>query len=188
MDNSINVDVLGIEELQLLLLELPKKIAKNALRAAVYAGAKTVADEAKLRAPVYTGPVSQGHPPPGTLKRSIITKQIPEKSNQFNQTFYVTVRKGKKYQKQGKKGNLSQDAFYANWVEYGHHYAPKGKHGYGSRAKAMQAVRSGSAVISGSMYIAAHPFMRPAFDSKKTEAQDAICTRLSQRIEEAFKS
>ena len=94
----------------------------------------------------------------------------------------------KKYQKQGKKGNLSQDAFYANWVEYGHHYAPKGKHGYGSRAKAMQAVRSGSAVISGSMYIAAHPFMRPAFDSKKTEAQDAICTRLSQRIEEAFKS
>jgi HK97 gp10 family phage protein len=187
MDNLIQVDIKGIEELQLLLLDLPKRVARNALRGAVYAGAKVLAAEAKVRAPVYTGPVAQGHPPPGTLKRSIITKQIPEKSNDFNQTFYVTVRKGKKYQKQGKKGNLSQDAFYASWVEFGHHYAPRGKHGFGSRKQAMQAVRSGSHVISGSYYMPPKPFMRPAFDSKATEAADAIKQRLAQRIQEEFK-
>lgn len=186
MDSLVQVDVKGIQELQLALLELPKKIAKNALRGAVYAGARIIAQEAKLKAPVYTGSVAQGHPPPGTLKRSIITKQIPEKSNAFNQTFYVTVRKGKKYQKQGKKGNLSQDAYYANWVEFGHHYAPRGKHGYGSRKQAMQAVRSGQAMISGSYYMAPKPFMRPAFDSKANEATEAIKERLAQRIIEEF--
>lgn len=159
MANTLEVDIKGIAELQLLLLNLPKRVARNGLRAAVYAAAKVISDEAKLRAPVYKGKVAAGHPPPGTLKRSIITKQIPEKSNDFRQTFYVTVRKGKKYQKQGKKGNLSQDAYYAKWVEYEY-----GKHGS-----------------------PAHPFLRPAFDIKARDAADAMKNRLAQRIEEEFR-
>lgn len=149
-----NVRIDGLKELQDALKKLPEKIARNGLRTAVYAGAKTIRDEAKVRAPVYTGPVSEGHPPPGTLARSIIMKQIPEESGMYRQTFYVTVRQGKKYRKQGKKGNLSQDAFYWRFVEL------------------------------GTAKMSAHPFIRPAFESKKMEAVEAIKTRLAERIEE----
>jgi len=34
---------------------LPQRVARNGLRAAVYAGAKVIRDEAKLQAPVATG-------------------------------------------------------------------------------------------------------------------------------------
>ena len=148
------VKIEGLKELANALRELPARIGKSALRGAVYAGAKVIKDEAKQRAPQYTGPVSEGHPPPGTLKRSIIIKQIREKSSQSHQTFYVTVRKGKKYQKQGKKGNLSQDAYYASWVEF------------------------------GTAKMSARPFLRPAFESRKSAAVEAIKSKLSARIEE----
>lgn len=149
------IHVTGLRELQDALKELPKNVARNALRGSVYAGAKIIIDEAKTRAPVLTGPVSHGHQPPGTLKRSIIMKQIPEQSGLYKQTFYVTVRKGKEYRHQGKKGNLSQDAFYWTFVEF------------------------------GTCYMAARPFLRPAFESMKQAAVDAIKSRLAERIEKA---
>jgi hypothetical protein len=64
---------------------------------------KLIRDEAKLQAPVATGDLGPNQPPPGTLKRSVILKQIPELSNKNKQTFFVTVRHGKKYRKQGRK-------------------------------------------------------------------------------------
>jgi HK97 gp10 family phage protein len=94
-------------------------------------------------------------PPPGTLKRAVIMKQIPELSNKNKQTFFVTVRQGKKYRKQGKKGNLSQDAWYWRFVEF------------------------------GTVKMSAQPFLRPAFDMRKNDALQAIKTRLAQRIEQA---
>src|SRR5450830_714100 len=120
--------------------ELPDRIAKNVLRGSVAAGAAVIRNEAKARAPVYTGSVSAGHPPPGTLKRAIYQKQIPERSSNIQQTFFVGVRKGKKYQKQGKNGDKSQDAFYASWVEFGTSKQP------------------------------GHPYMRPAYEGKKSAA------------------
>jgi HK97 gp10 family phage protein len=147
------MNVAGLKELQDSLKQLPDNIARNVLRGSVNAGASVIANEAKAKAPVYTGPVSEGHPPPGTLKRSIVQKQIKELSNLLQQTFFVTVRRGKKYQKQGKGGNLSQDAFYAAWVEWG-------------TAKMMPA----------------RPFMRPAFESKKEAAVEAIKDYLAKRI------
>lgn len=148
------VHVQGLKELNDALKQLPERIAKNALRAGVYAGAKVIRDEAKMKAPRYTGPVSQGHPPPGTLKRSIIMKHIPEQSGLYRQTFYVTVRSGKQYRNQGKKGNLSQDAYYWRWVEF------------------------------GTAKMSAKPFLRPAFEGQKTGALDAIKNKLAARIEE----
>lgn len=149
-----DVQIEGLQELAAALRELPEKIARNGLRAAVYAGAKVIRDEAKTLAPVSTGPVSQGHPPPGTLARSIVMKQIPEQSGMSNQVFAVTVRHGKKYQKQGKKGDKSQDAFYWRFVEF------------------------------GTAKMAAKPFLRPAFEGKKQEAAEAIKQKLAERIEE----
>ncbi len=146
--------VTGLRELQDALKELPERIAKNALSSSVYAAAKVIKDEAKQRAPKFTGPVSQGHPPPGTLGRSIIMKHISEKSDKYQQTYYVLVRHGKKYQAQGKKGTLSQDAFYWRFVEF------------------------------GTVNMAAKPFMRPAFESKKQAAIEALKQKLATRIEE----
>jgi len=146
--------VVGLKELQAALKELPDRIAKNVLRGAVNAGASIIKKDAVARAPVFTGPVSAGHPPPGTLKRAIVQKQIKELSSQTKQTFYVTVRRGKQYRNQGKKGNLSQDAWYAKFVEFGTSKMP------------------------------ARPFLRPAFEAKKNEAIEAIKAYLTKRIEE----
>jgi HK97 gp10 family phage protein len=136
---------------------LPKNVARNVLRGSVSAGAKIIADEAKAKAPTYTGSVTKGHPPPGTLKRSIVRKQIKELSDLTKQTFVVAVRKGKKYQKQGKSGNLSQDAFYATWVEF------------------------------GTSKMAAKPFLRPAFEAKKNEAVDAMAAYIAKRFPDEAK-
>ncbi|MDP2026446.1 HK97-gp10 family putative phage morphogenesis protein [Sulfuriferula sp.] len=146
--------VSGLKALNDALKELPERIARNALSASVYAAAKVIRDEAKVLAPHYTGPVAQGHPPPGTLNRSIIMKHIAEKSSKYQQTYYVVVRHGKKYQKQGKKGTLSQDAFYWRWVEFGR------------------------------TNMAAKPFMRPAFEAKKQSALQALQDKLASRIAE----
>jgi len=150
-----SVQVQGLDQLAKALRELPQRVARNGLRAAVYAGAKVIRDEAKLQAPVATGDLGANQPPPGTLKRSVIMKQIPELSGAHKQTFFVTVRHGKQYRKQGKKGNLSQDAWYWRFVEF------------------------------GTVKMSARPFLRPAFDLKKHEAVTAIKTRLAQRIEQA---
>lgn len=156
MAETLNIS--GLKELQAALKELPDRIAKNVLRGSVAAGAAIIRNEARQRAPVYTGEVAAGHPPPGTLKRSIVQKQIKELSNATKQTFFVTVRRGKEYQKQGKKGNLSQDAYYASWVEFGN-----------SR-------------------MSARPYLRPAFEAKKEAAIEAIRAYLEKRIpEEAAK-
>lgn len=155
MANYQNVQIEGLDQLAAALKELPKRLAKNGLRAAVYAGAKVIRDEAKLKAPVAIHALGPNQPPPGTLKRSVIMKQIPELSNQQKQTFFVTVRRGKQYRNQGKKGNLSQDAWYWRFVEF------------------------------GTTRMAAQPFLRPAFDVKKNEAVTAITKRLAERIEQA---
>src|SRR5574337_1230655 len=81
-----------------------------------------------------------------------------ELSSPTKQTFFVGVRKGKKYRNQGKSGNLSMDAYYASWVEF------------------------------GTSKMAARPFMRPGFEAKKNAAVEAIKDYLAKRIpEEAAK-
>ena len=52
MANYGSVRVEGLDQLARALKELPQRVARNGLRAAVYAGAKVIRDEAKLQAPV----------------------------------------------------------------------------------------------------------------------------------------
>ncbi len=143
----------GLAELGKALRELPERVARNGLRVSVYAGAKVVRDEARARAPKAAQSLGPNQPPPGTLKRSVIMKHIPELSSLTRQTFFVTVRHGKKYRKQGKKGNLSQDAWYWRFVEF------------------------------GTRKMRARPFLRPALEAKRREAGQAMKDRLSERIE-----
>ena len=108
-----------------------------------------------MKAPVATKALGPNQQPPGTLKRAIIMKQIPEKSDAQKQVFHVAVRRGKQDRKQGKKGTLSQDAYYAHFVEF------------------------------GTVKMSARPFMRPAFEGRKNDAVEAIRARLAERVEAA---
>lgn len=143
----------GLSELSAALKELPNRIARNALRRSVARGAVVIRDEAKTRAPVSTTPPAPGDPLPGTLKRSIVIKHDKDRSILTSQTYVVAVRHGKKYRNQGKRGNLSQDAWYWRFLEF------------------------------GTRKMAARPFLRPALESRRREAVDAIKQRLSERIE-----
>jgi HK97 gp10 family phage protein len=146
------VHVSGLAELSAALRELPGRIGRNVLRGAVAAGAAEIRKAAMTTAPVYTGEVSKGHPPPGTLRRALYQKQIRELSNDQAQVFFVGVRQGKKYRNQGKKKNLSQDAYYWRFVEF------------------------------GTSKMAARPFLRPAFEQAKMVAVERLRDYMAARI------
>ncbi len=112
----VSVQVTGLKELNDALAHLPQNIGRNVLRGATSAGAAVIRKEARMRAPVYTGDVAKGHPPPGTLKRAIYQKQIRELSGVLRQTFYVSVRRGG-LRKDAKGRSL--DAYYWHMVEFG---------------------------------------------------------------------
>ena len=142
----------GLRDLLANMKELPQRISRNVLRGSASAMASEVRVEARNKAPVSTGPVAKGHPPPGTLKRAIYQKQIRELSDAQRQVFFVGVRQGKRYRKQGKRGDKSQDAYYWRWVEF------------------------------GTSKMAARPFLRPAFEVKKEAAVESMKQYMADRI------
>jgi hypothetical protein len=101
----------GLSELSRALKELPQNIGKNVLRGAVNAGATVIRKQAVLNAPEYHGDVSKGHPPPGTLKKSLYQKQIREQSDWAHQVFFVGVRQGRSAGKKGSFARWLHDAF-----------------------------------------------------------------------------
>ncbi len=166
----------GFKEFAAGLRELPGNVGKNVLRRAVSAGASVVRVEAKNNALAIKET--------GTLARSIYQKQIRELSGPRNQVFYVGARSGKQYRKVGKKG-VSQDAYYARWVELGHFTRGPGKGGFfstgsgrlfretnrGQRNNAILAAQVHAGVVR---WVPAHPFLRPAYDVKVNAAVDAM--------------
>jgi HK97 gp10 family phage protein len=178
------VHIKGLTELKRAMQALPANIARNVLRASVNAGARVVRDQARINAPVLYGALPK-HQPPGTLKRSIVTAYIPEKSNKQQATYFVTVRQGKKYRSQSKHQNKSQDAFYGAWVELGHYYvAPKPKGTNWERHRHHQHATG--------VFVPARPYLRPAFETKKYQSVDAmrnyLLDRLPQEVEKARRS
>lgn len=184
-----NVVIDGWAELDTKLLGLSDKIAKQALKQSVSAGAKFMQKAVKDKAPELNGFTWGEHQPPGTLKRSIITVFCPELSNDYEATYKVAVKMGKKYRNKGKKGNLSQDAFYAEWVERGHYYVPPNPNftisdrgiRHGSN---WEAHRTSERSLSNARFVPAHPFMRPAWDVEKDQALEVIRQQLETKIEE----
>ena len=152
-------NITGFSELDAKLKELPQRIGKNVLRGMVAAGAAVLRKEIRARAPRYTGPVSQGHPPPGTLKKAVYQKQIAERSGPTEQVFIVGVRAGKRYQaiKRG-AGTISLDAYYAYWVDRGH-------------------------VAPGGVLVPANPFFRDSFAVKQDEMIAAMLDYGNERVQ-----
>lgn len=184
---TVTIKVDGLDKLQEQLAQISDRMGQNALRSATNAGAALIRNEARAQAPEYEVDkhhrIAAGHPLPGTLKRSIITKFIREESTSTNVVYYVTVRKGIKYRKQGKNGNLSQDAYYASWIEFGHYAGGSTK---GMTQKSARAARKAGA-LDGARYVLARPFMRPAFDAQKENAVAAMKEKLAARLDDALK-
>lgn len=115
--SSVTVHVGGLAELEKKLLNLPDKVNRRVLAKAVSDGAAVIRDEMRVRAPQYTGEVSQGHPPPGTLKKAVFMSHS-HTSHLGYEAFVVGVRHGKTRQHVGKAGK-NLDAYYFRFVEFG---------------------------------------------------------------------
>lgn len=152
MAEFVKID--GLDTFSRALRELPKNVARRVLRQGVAAGIKVIRDEAKAKAPVYTGPVREGHPPPGTLKRAISAGRSNRDSGPGKEVANVFVR-------QSKNGSVGQkgvkkygkfDAYYAKFVEF------------------------------GTSKMAARPYLRPAFEAKKQEAVDVLAEKIASTL------
>lgn len=163
---DVTVQLTGFKELAETLRELPGTLSRRILAASVSAGALVIQQEMKKNA--------EGMRDTGTLARSIYRKYISEASGPEKKVYYVGPRKGVK----GAKKKLSKrlDAYYAQWVEFGHFSRPT--MGGAIKVRAGQRGRQehvSSLVQSGRVrWVPAHPFLRPAFDAKKDAAVDAI--------------
>lgn len=140
-----NVTIKGLPELMRALEQLPGKLARNVLRGAFRAGAKVVADEASNAAPVRSG----------LLRDSIrVTTRVKA------QRISGTVRAGGK----GKKG--AKMARHAHLVEFG-----TAAHVIYAKPGSLLAIGVSKVNHPGAKK---HPFMRPALDSKASQAVAAV--------------
>jgi HK97 gp10 family phage protein len=157
MANRSSVEVRGLRELEQALVALPKKMHRRILNGALAAGGREIEREAKQRVPVLKERTLRRLP--GVIRRNIRTRPVrPQDGN--NATVIVSVRNLNAKQittfkrATGLKGAFNpNDPFYWRFVEF------------------------------GTSKMAARPFLRPAFESRKYQAATEIKTRLAKRIE-----
>ena len=183
MTNNLKVKVrlLPTLELQRTLQELPKRLANSVVRQALNAGMKVIAAEARRLAPVgFTNQKNETkyETYPGALRDSVRHGTRILKGG----TIVGYVRAGGKA-----TGSRKADTFYAHMVEYGTkaHKVPA----KGAKAMNLSAWYNGkhtgvSWVFGQFMHpgVTASPFMRPAFDRKKTEAMLTITAYIKNRL------
>lgn len=94
----------GLAELERKMKLLPEKVARNALRAGVNAGAQVIKKEAKRLAPVDTGNLA---------KRAIYVTRSRREGSRTKEVYKVGVRVGEK------EAEKNRDAYYWFMLEYG---------------------------------------------------------------------
>lgn len=171
---SFSMTATGLAELKAALAQLPANIGNNVLRGAVRAGAKVLTDAVSQAAPVFTG--TDPRVQVGLIRDAVYMKHENDLSNELQQVFFVSIRRGKKAQRQ------NRDAYYWTWVEFGHHIVPRAPKGGQKLSVRRKAVISGDSLISGSSYVLPHPFFRPAFEANKDASARAIRDYMAQRI------
>ena len=156
--NGVAFKVEGLAELHRALSSVAKNVAGKQIRNAVTAAAVVVRDAAKARAPVYTGAVADGHPPPGTLRRAIAIRRGKRDSTASRVAYQVFVRswartgKTKRQRAQGVKAYGRFDAYYWHMVEF------------------------------GTRKMSARPFMRAGFEASKSAALERLTARLREGV------
>jgi HK97 gp10 family phage protein len=155
----MNVDILGGKELAKMLNELPLKIERNIMRAALRAGASVIAAEARRNVPTDSQ----------ELKRSIRTSSN-SKRGMVEANAVVGNRKTKK-------------GWYATFVEFGTapHVIKAGKN------KPVLSFRDRNGVWRRALEVnhsgaQAKPFMRPAHDTKGEEAVKTVADKIRERL------
>lgn len=172
---SETIKVTGLQELHRNLTTLATNVKTKYVRGAVAAGARIIRDAAMKNVPVKTG----------TLRRAIYSKWIQEASGEHRQTFLVSVRRGKQFQaktKTSKRGRVTKtknsDAYYWTWIEFGH--VASGPTRIGGGASRRESARQ--KLKTAGRFVPPRPFLRPAFESNKTAAIEAVRVELAKRI------
>jgi HK97 gp10 family phage protein len=184
MADGMTFEMVGMDDFLREIRMLPDSIRTRVLKGAVATGAKVMRKDAVARAPIFSGKVSSGHPPPGTLKRAIYQTRMTQLCSDTQEVWKVDVRRGKTaVSTRGKnKGvrNLGQDAFYAMWVEYGHYTRTPG-----TSKKEHARLRGGVDLYTGSKWVPAQPFMRPAFTSTQSAVLEAMGNYIDNNLKDA---
>lgn len=149
----VEMKIDGLKELDEALKKLPIELQKKELRAAVAKSSNILKKEVIAKAPVNTG----------RLRDNVYRFYAKNQSDSGRATYIVGVRNGKKkrYVRSRKNYRLGRagqsyvtdgDAFYWKFIEFGTKKMP------------------------------ARPFIRPAFDGKKTEIIESIKLSLAKSI------
>ena len=176
MAEPVRVEMSGWKELQAELRLLPDKLRKEVVTGAAGTAAHIIKRKIIELAPVYTGKVAQGHPPPGTLKKAIYATRLTDECTATREVWLVGVRSGKRYRHTGKIASkagptqgVNRDAFYARWVEYGH-YARVSKSVGKKSAERRNVIHTGKVLVKGAKWVMARPFFRPGFAASASGA------------------
>lgn len=174
----IEFDTTGLEHaFQETLAKIEDSVSESVLRTVGFAGAEIFRDEAKQRSLEYRRT--------GLLYGSIIAVRLQEESDGGKQQVYlVTVRNG---------GRGRPGAFYWRFLEAGHAKVRENKKvslktgkiiGWKAhRAREAKYWEKQAAKLeNGSATVAARPFMRPAYESKKQEVVDLMTRTLAEQI------
>jgi hypothetical protein len=178
MADGCTFEIPGLEPWLAELRKLPQAMQTRLVRGAVATGVSVIRVAAIGKAPLFTGDVSQGHPPPGTLKRSIYQTRLADKCTPTLEVWKVDVRAGKRTTK---KGGTQLGAYYARWVEYGHYTRAPASAGK-TRAQRRKALQGGTVLVEGAQYILPRPFMRPAFEQSKAAALKAAQAYINENL------
>ena len=147
------MQIAGLDQLIAEMQQLPDVFQSRLMKGTVATGASVIRKEAIQRAPLYTGDVQAGHPPPGTLKKSIYQTRLVAECTPTVETWKVDVRMGNVSRtSKGGKTTVKVGAYYAIMVE------------------------------RGTVKMTAKPFMRPALETKANEAFQAMQQYLSDNL------
>lgn len=154
MTSSTNFELKGFKEFEELLRALPEELAAKTLKTAFFEGAKIVRDAARQNCPVgkAENEASDGKFPLGSVKRSIRIARPTKKQSLRQEMLIYRVLAG------GRK------APHAWLLEYG------------SKERTQKKTGRFTGVMP------AHPYMRPAADSKAGSAIGAITKSLHDGI------
>lgn len=156
----VNIEVNGFDELKKKMRDLPKNIAIKCLRGALVGASGVIKREAIARAPNKTG----------RLKKAIYVKRL-SKTGTLSERYILGVRRGRELQEK------DLDAYYWHFIEFG--------------AKPHDIVSTKKNLASSSEVFGKKvrhpgtpekPFLRPAFENKKTEALERARAVLAKKI------
>ena len=167
--------------------KIPQQMEGKLLQKALTAGTAVILKEAKAN-------VGRGGNFPrsitGTLKKAIYAKR-GRKSDATQEVRFISIRRGNRAAKSGR------DAWYGRLVEYGHRTAKKGsrlmresnaktKAGF-DRYERKRAAGTIKGLRTSTGRADPHPFMRPAWESKKVEAQQRVMRAIGEQIDKAVR-